>query len=72
MERVLTHLALILAAVICAALLLRDRGVAEGSGFLFHYPPVWVQIRPTGNYERLLFDSGFRAGCSTRCSSHPR
>src|SRR5215211_5829372 len=61
MERVLTHLALIVAAVICAAPFFYVIAASlKDQGSLFHYPPVWVQIPPyTGNYERLLFDSGF-------------
>jgi ABC-type glycerol-3-phosphate transport system permease component len=32
----------------------------KDQGSLFHYPPVWVQVPPyLGNYQRLLFDSGF-------------
>jgi multiple sugar transport system permease protein len=61
MERVLTHLALIVVAVICAAPFFYVIAASlKDQGSLFHYPPVWVQIPPyTGNYERLLFDSGF-------------
>jgi ABC-type glycerol-3-phosphate transport system permease component len=32
----------------------------KDAGSLFQYPPVWVQWPPyLGNYQRLLFDSGF-------------
>jgi ABC-type glycerol-3-phosphate transport system permease component len=60
-ERVLTHLALIVAAVTCAAPFFYVIAASlKDAGSLFQYPPVWVQVPPyTGNYERLLFDSGF-------------
>jgi ABC-type glycerol-3-phosphate transport system permease component len=60
-ERVLTHLALIAAAVTCAAPFFYVIAASlKDAGSLFQYPPVWVQVPPyTGNYERLLFDSGF-------------
>lgn len=60
-ERVLTHTVLIAAAVICAAPFFYVIAASlKDQGSLFHYPPVWVQIPPYfGNYERLLFDSGF-------------
>ena len=61
LERVLTHLALIAAAVTCAAPFFYVIAASlKDAGSLFQYPPVWVQIPPyTGNYERLLLDSGF-------------
>ena len=57
----LTHLALIAAAVVCAAPFFYVIAASlKDAGSLFQYPPVWVQVPPyTGNYERLLFDSGF-------------
>ncbi len=60
-ERVLTHLALIVAVVVCAAPFFYVIAASlKDQGSLFQYPPVWVQIPPyLGNYERLLFDSGF-------------
>ncbi len=60
-ERTLTHLALIAAAVVCAAPFFYVIAASlKDQGSLFHYPPVWVQIPPSfENYERLLFDSGF-------------
>ena len=59
--RWLTHLVLILAAVTCAAPFLYVIAASvKDQGALFQYPPVWVQMPPyPGNYERLLFDSGF-------------
>jgi ABC-type glycerol-3-phosphate transport system permease component len=61
LERVLTHVALIAAAVTCAAPFFYVIAASlKDAGSLFQYPPVWVQVPPyTGNYERLLFDSGF-------------
>ena len=61
LERTLTHLALIVAAAICAAPFFYVIAASlKDQGALFHYPPVWVQIPPyLGNYERLVFDSGF-------------
>ena len=60
-ERVFTHLLLIVAAVACAAPFFYVIAASlKDAGSLFQYPPVWVQIPPfLGNYERLLFDSGF-------------
>lgn len=59
--RWLTHAVLIMAAVSCAAPFLYVIAASfKEQGALFQYPPVWVQIPPyPGNYERLLFDSGF-------------
>jgi len=32
----------------------------KDSGSLFHYPPQWLPIPPyLGNYQKLIFDSGF-------------
>jgi ABC-type glycerol-3-phosphate transport system permease component len=60
-ERVFTHLVLILAALICAAPFFYVISASlKDAGSLFQYPPVWVEIPPYwGNYHRLLFDSGF-------------
>jgi ABC-type glycerol-3-phosphate transport system permease component len=60
-ERFLTHLILILAAICCAAPFLYVIAASlKDQGALFQYPPVWVQIPPYwGNYQRLIFDSGF-------------
>ena len=59
--RALTHLVLIVAAVMCAApFFYVIMASLKDQGSLFQYPPVWVQVPPYfGNYERLLFDSGF-------------
>ena len=59
--RALTHLVLIVAALMCAApFFYVIMASLKDQGSLFQYPPVWVQIPPYfGNYERLLFDSGF-------------
>ncbi len=59
--RGLTHLVLIVAAVTCAApFFYVIMASLKDQGSLFQYPPVWVQVPPyLGNYERLLFDSGF-------------
>jgi multiple sugar transport system permease protein len=61
MERTLTHLVLIAAAVACAAPFFYVIAASlKDQGALFHYPPVWVQIPPSlENYQRLLFESGF-------------
>ena len=61
MDRTLTHLVLIAAAVACAAPFFYVIAASlKDQGALFHYPPVWVQIPPSlENYQRLLFDSGF-------------
>jgi ABC-type glycerol-3-phosphate transport system permease component len=61
LERSLTHLVLIVAAVTCAAPFFYVIAASlKDQGSLFHYPPVWVQVPPfLGNYQRLLFDSGF-------------
>ena len=61
MERTLTHLVLIAAAVACAAPFFYVIAASlKDQGALFHYPPVWVQIPPSlENYQRLLFGSGF-------------
>jgi ABC-type glycerol-3-phosphate transport system permease component len=61
LSRGLTHLVLIVAAVMCAAPFFYVIAASlKDQGSLFHYPPVWVQVPPyIGNYERLLFDSGF-------------
>src|SRR5215218_1750179 len=61
MERVLIHLALIVAVVICAAPFFYVIAASlKDQGSLFHYPPVWAQIPPSlENYQRLLFESGF-------------
>jgi multiple sugar transport system permease protein len=60
-ERTLTHLVLITAAVACAAPFFYVIAASlKDQGALFHYPPVWVQIPPSlENYQRLLFGSGF-------------
>ena len=60
-ERVLTHAVLILTAVSCAAPFLYVIAASlKDQGALFQYPPVWIQNPPyLGNYQRLLFDSGF-------------
>jgi ABC-type glycerol-3-phosphate transport system permease component len=60
-ERVFTHLVLILAALVCAAPFFYVIAASlKDAGSLFQYPPVWVEIPPYwGNYHRLLFDSGF-------------
>jgi ABC-type glycerol-3-phosphate transport system permease component len=60
-ERSLIHLVLIVAAVTCAAPFFYVIAASlKDQGSLFHYPPVWVQVPPyLGNYQRLLFDSGF-------------
>jgi ABC-type glycerol-3-phosphate transport system permease component len=61
LERALTHLVLIVAALMCAAPFFYVVVASlKDQGSLFHYPPVWVQLPPYfGNFERLLFDSGF-------------
>jgi len=61
MERTLTHVVLIAAAVACAAPFFYVIAASlKDQGALFHYPPVWVQIPPSlENYQRLLFESGF-------------
>ena len=58
MERTLTHVVLIAAAVACAAPFFYVIAASlKDQGALFHYPPVWVQIPPSlENYQRLLFD----------------
>ncbi len=60
-ERLLTHLVLIVTAICCAAPFLYVIAASmKDQGALFQYPPVWVQTPPyLGNYQRLLFDSGF-------------
>jgi ABC-type glycerol-3-phosphate transport system permease component len=60
-ERALTHVVLFVVALVCAAPFFYVIAASlKDAGSLFQYPPVWVQIPPyTGNYERLLFDSGF-------------
>jgi ABC-type glycerol-3-phosphate transport system permease component len=60
-ERVVTHLLLIAAGVICAAPFFYVIAASlKDAGSLFQYPPVWVQIPPyLGNYQRLIFESGF-------------
>lgn len=57
----LTHLVLILAALICAAPFFYVIAASlKDAGSLFQYPPVWVQLPPYfGNYRRLLVDSDF-------------
>jgi ABC-type glycerol-3-phosphate transport system permease component len=61
MERTLTHVVLIAAAVACAAPFFYVIAASlKDQGALFHYPPVWVQIPPSlENYQRLLLESGF-------------
>jgi len=61
MERTLTHVVLIAAAVACAAPFFYVLAASlKDQGALFHYPPVWVQVPPSvENYQRLLFESGF-------------
>jgi multiple sugar transport system permease protein len=61
MERALTHMVLIAAAVACAAPFFYVIAASlKDQGALFHYPPVWVQIPPSlENYQRLLLESGF-------------
>jgi multiple sugar transport system permease protein len=60
-ERVLIHLVLIVVAVTCAAPFFYVVAASlKDQGSLFQYPPVWVQVPPyLGNYERLVFESGF-------------
>ncbi|HEU0116067.1 MAG TPA: carbohydrate ABC transporter permease [Thermomicrobiales bacterium] len=61
LERGVTHLLLIVAALICAAPFFYVIAASfKDAGSLFQYPPVWVQLPPyLGNYQRLLFESGF-------------
>ena len=60
-ERLLPHLVLIVTAICCAAPFLYVIAASlKDQGALFQYPPVWIQTPPyLGNYQRLLFDSGF-------------
>lgn len=60
-ERVATHGALILVAVLCTAPFFYVIAASlKDATSIFSYPPVWVQLPPHfGNYARLLFDTGF-------------
>ena len=60
-ERWLTHLALAVACVLSAAPFFYVIAASlKDKGSLFQYPPVWFQWPPyLGNYQRLLFETGF-------------
>jgi ABC-type glycerol-3-phosphate transport system permease component len=61
LETALSHAVLIIAAVtlVLPFYFVILASLKEGRA-LFEYPPVWLPIPPfLGNYERLLFDSGF-------------
>src|SRR5688572_31435339 len=61
MERALSHVVLIgVCITLVAPFYFVILASLKDSTALFEYPPVWLPIPPfLGNYERLLFDSGF-------------
>jgi ABC-type glycerol-3-phosphate transport system permease component len=61
LEQVFGHLILILVAITLSAPFFYVITTSlKDSGSLFHYPPQWLPIPPyLGNYQKLIFDSGF-------------
>jgi len=61
LEQVFGHVILILVAITLSAPFFYVITTSlKDSGSLFHYPPQWLPFPPyTGNYQRLIFDSGF-------------
>lgn len=59
--RLLNHAVMILTVLLLAApFYFIINASLKDSGGLFQFPPRWIPLPPyTGNYERLLFDSGF-------------
>lgn len=61
LEQVFGHVILILVAITLSAPFFYVISTSlKDSVSLFHYPPQWLPIPPyTGNYEKLIFESGF-------------